>query len=106
MNNLLSDRWNQLALLVLTLLFLTETLWTQEFLLLHYLALPAAGWLMGQFNREIENHILLHSIQLITLFAMLLLAIYASELGGSVGLFYFLITFSPAFYYGLRHKAG
>lgn len=104
--NLLRDRWNQLALLVLALMFLTETVWSGEFLLLHYLALPAAGLLMGRFNSGIENHVLLHSIQLVTLFAILLLAIYASELGGTFGLLFFLLTFSPAFYYGLKHKAN
>lgn len=103
MRSLFTNRLNQFALLILASLLLTEMLLEAEILLLHFLALPAAGLLMGHFNSEIESHILLHSIQLVTLFAILLLMIYASELGGTLGVIFFIATFSPAFYYGFKN---
>ena len=105
MRALLRGRLNQLALLILMLQFLSELLLGHS-LLLSFLALPAAGVLMGRFNSEIESHILLHSIQLVTLFATLLLIIYASELGGTGGVIFFLLTFPPMFYYGFQQKTA
>lgn len=104
-----TDRVKQLvllALLLLSLLFVTEVVWERTFLPLHFIALPAAGLLMGYLNSEIKSHILLHSIHLITLFVILLLAIYASELGGTAGVLFFLCAFPPAFYVGLKQKTA
>ncbi len=96
--------YNLSVFLLLLLLFLTRSLWESAAPLLGLLGLPAIGWLLGQFNHEIENHILLHSIQLVTLFATLLLLIYASELAGTVGALFFFCTVPPTFYFGLKRS--
>ena len=95
---------NVLALSVLLVLLLLEQLLNQSSLLLTFVAFPAAGWILGQINREIKNHILLHSVHLVSLFLTFLLAIYAAERGGSWGLLLFLLTFSPSFYWGMRQR--
>ena len=104
MKRVLVNRVSAAALVIVITLVIYEWLLELHFAPLSLVALPAAGILMGQFNSEIQHHVLLHSIQLVTLFVVLLLAIYASEVAGTVGVLFFLITYPLAFYYGFRQK--
>jgi hypothetical protein len=104
MKKLLSDRLNQFAVAALLLPFLLEYLRGEPVTVIELLALPAAGLLLGGVNRNIQSHILLHSAHLVTLFAILLLAIHATELAGGAGLLFYLFTFLPAFYMGIRRE--
>ncbi len=105
MKRVLGGTATQWALVILLALLVNEWLLELHTVILNLAALPAAGLLMGQLNRGIQHHVLLHSVQLVTLFAGLLLAIYASELAATGGVLFFLITFPAAFYYGFRYTA-
>ncbi len=81
--------------LLLTQMVNTGLIWP------HYLALPAGGLMLGVFNRNIKNHIWLHTVQLVTLFVVILLVVQFKELGGTGGMIYALLALSVSFYWGL-----